>query len=79
MSSVVRYSETCKVTQAASKKSIDAVIQDFQENDKLNVIINKSIKLGMKWNGRTYEGRAAGMDFTSDGPTITRTQTSVRG
>jgi hypothetical protein len=33
----------------------------------------------MKWNGRIYEGRAAGMDFESNGPTITRTTVSSRG
>ena len=33
----------------------------------------------MKWNGKLYEGRAAGMDFTSKGPAVSRTQTGIRG
>jgi len=33
----------------------------------------------MKWNGRYYEGRSAGMDFESSGPTVTRTTTGIRG
>ena len=40
---------------------------------------NKSVKLPMKWNGKVYEGRMAGMDFTSTGPKITITQESSRG
>jgi hypothetical protein len=37
------------------------------------------VKINMKWNGQCYEGRSAGMDFESQGPTITRTQTGLRG
>ena len=44
--------------------------QEVDEADKqfTNPILNKSIKLGMVWNGTKYEGRAAGMDFESHGP-----------
>jgi hypothetical protein len=45
----------------------------------LNVVVNKAVKINMKWNGQCYEGRSAGMDFESQGPTITRTQTGLRG
>jgi hypothetical protein len=79
MSTISRHGNTCKVVQTASKRTVDAEIQDFVEHDKLNVVINKSVKLPMKWNGRIYEGRAAGMDFESNGPTITRTTVSSRG
>jgi hypothetical protein len=33
----------------------------------------------MKWNGKLYEGRMAGMDFTSTGPKISVIETSQRG
>ena len=51
----------------------------FNEGRNLTVVMNKSVKLLMNWNGRTYEGRAAGMDFTSDGPTVSKTKISSRG
>ena len=51
----------------------------FNEGRNLTVVINKSVKILMNWNGRVYEGRSAGMDFESDGPAITRTKTSSRG
>lgn len=79
MSVITRHSETCIVRQADSKKSVEAVVQEFVEHSRLNVVLNKSVKLSMKWNGKVYEGRMAGLDFVSDGPTISRTQTSVRG
>jgi hypothetical protein len=51
----------------------------FNEGRNLTVVMNKSVKILMNWNGSVYEGRAAGMDFTSAGPKLTRTQTASRG
>ena len=79
MTSIVRHSETCLVKMAKSSKMTEAVVSDFEDKKLLNVIVNKAVKINMKWNGRCYEGRSAGMDFESAGPTITRTQTGVRG
>ena len=53
----------------------EAVVQDFEDKVLLNVIVNKAVKINMKWNGKCYEGRNAGMDFESTGPTVTRTST----
>jgi len=79
LSTITRHSDTCQVKQSSSNKLVEAVVQDFREGEMLNVILNKSVKMSMKWNGRVYEGRMAGMDFVSDGPTISKTQTSTRG
>ncbi len=79
MSTITRYSDTCKVKQADGNKIVEAVVQEFIEHSKLVVILNKSIKLPMKWNGKVYEGRMAGLDFVSDGPVVSKTQTSIRG
>jgi hypothetical protein len=58
---------------------VEAVIQDFRDKEMVTVVLNKSVKMSMKWNGRLYEGRMAGMDFTTAGPTISKTQTGSRG
>jgi len=79
MSEIMRSSDTCKVVQVSSNRSVEAVVQDFIEHEKLNVVLNKSVKLSMKWNGKQYEGRSAGMDFVSAGPAITRTRSNIRG
>jgi flagellar biosynthesis/type III secretory pathway ATPase len=79
MSTILRYGSTCKVVQSSSKKTVEAEVMAFNEGRNLTVVMNKSVKLMMTWNGRLYEGRMAGMDFISEGPTITKTQTSTRG
>ena len=60
---------------AKSAKLTEAVVQDFEEHKILNVIVGKAVKISMKWNGKCYEGRNAGMDFESAGPTVSRTTT----
>ena len=79
MSTIRRHSEVCEVKNVTSNKVVEAVVQDFKELEALYVIINKSIKIPMKWNGKLYEGRMAGMDFTSTGPKISVIETSQRG
>ena len=79
MSIISRHNETCMIKMAKSSKMTEAVVESFEERVKLNVIINKAVKISMKWNGQKYEGRSAGMDFESNGPTITRTQSGSRG
>lgn len=72
---VIRYGETCTVKQANSNTTVDATVFEFNAKKNLIVVINKSVKLPMIWNGRLYEGRMAGIDFTSTGPSIHRSTT----
>ncbi len=64
----VRYDATCEVRQESSGKTAIAEVMAFNEGRNLTVVMNKSVKLLMNWNGRVYEGRMAGMDFISNGP-----------
>ena len=64
------YSETCMVESAINGKQVEGVVSRFRENENLEVIINRSVKLQMRWTGRVYEGSAAGMSFTSTGPKL---------
>jgi hypothetical protein len=75
MATLIRHSDTCQIKMAKSAKMTEAVVQDFEEHKILNVIVGKAVKINMKWNGRCYEGRNAGMDFESAGPTVSRTTT----
>ena len=79
MSTISRYSDTCEVKNAANGKTVVAEIMAFNEARNLTVVLNKSVKLLMTWNGRVYEGRAAGLDFISQGPNVVKTQISSRG
>ena len=79
MTEILRHGATCQVKQAASGKMLEAAVHEFKDRDRLTVVVNQSVKLFMKWNGRVYEGRMAGLDFISDGPVVKKTQTSIRG
>jgi hypothetical protein len=79
MADIIRHSETCKVRQANTSKLVDAAVHEFKDRDRLTVVLNKSIKLPMIWNGKVYEGKMAGLDFVSDGPSVSKTQTTIRG
>jgi hypothetical protein len=72
---IIRHDDHCEVKQANSLKSVLAEVMEFKEQSRLIVVLNKSVKLPMKWNGKEYEGRMAGMDFISAGPKVTRTST----
>ena len=75
MATILRHSDTCQIKMAKSAKITEAVVQDFEDKVLLNVVVGKAVKISMKWNGRCYEGRNAGMDFESAGPTVSRTTT----
>gem|GEM_PF-4152767 len=79
MSDIIRHGETCQVKNLRNGKLAESVVADFAYQKKLNVVINKEIKLNMVWNGRCYEGRAAGIDFESSGPVVQKSTTGIRG
>ena len=72
---VVRYSDKCVIKQVNSSKSVEAEVFEFREQKNLIVVLNKSVKLPMVWNGKLYEGRMAGIDFITEGPSIQKTKT----
>jgi flagellar biosynthesis/type III secretory pathway ATPase len=73
---IVRYGDKCIVKQDNSSKLVEAEVLEFKEKKNLIVVLNKSVKLNMTWNGKMYEGRMAGIDFVSDGPTVNKSKTS---
>lgn len=79
MSEIIRYGNTCDVQQVGTGKIVEAVVHEFRFKDRLTVVLNQSVKLALVWNGKVYEGRMAGLDFTSNGPQVIKTQTSIRG
>lgn len=72
-------SDKCTVKAVASGQAMEADVIAFHEKRNLTVAINKSVKLLMTWNGRKFEGKAAGMDFESEGPKLITTYNSPRG
>lgn len=76
---IIRNENTCLVKNSRSSNLIEAEVSQFIFEKQLDIVINKAIKLKLKWNGRCYEGFGSGMDFESAGPKITKTQTGTRG
>jgi len=75
MATILRHSDTCQVKLAKNPTMVEAVVDQFVYEVALDVILNKSVKLKLKWNGKIYEGRSAGIDMESSGPTVSYTQT----
>lgn len=65
------HSGECLVS-SSNGTTVTAVVSRFRLEESLEVIINRSVKIQMRWTGQVYEGRAAGMDFTSGGPSLGR-------
>jgi hypothetical protein len=72
---ITRVDTTCQVKQANTSKLVKAEVHEFKDKEKLVVVLNKSVKLNMVWNGKLYEGKMAGLDFLSEGPRVTKTTT----
>ena len=72
---VKRIDQKCVVTQSNTNTTVEGEVHEFKEKVRLVVVLNKSVKLNMVWNGQVYEGRMAGLDFTSKGPKITTNTT----
>jgi hypothetical protein len=76
---VTRVGDKCVVKQEKTNKSVEAEVLHFNEKRNLTVVLNKSVKMNMIWNGRHYEGRMSGFDFITDGPTVSKSTTGMRG
>lgn len=72
---ITRVDSKCTVKQSNSGKTVEGEVHEFKEKNKLVVVLNKSIKLNMVWNGKLYEGKMAGIDFVSDGPKVNKNTT----
>ena len=62
--------DKCKLTCTSNGIIMDADVLSFKEEQFLSVAIAE-MKISMKFNGKLYEGKAAGMDFTTPGPKLT--------
>lgn len=68
MTTTLRHENTCVIKEDLGGKTAEAEVIFFRDQEKLSVLLNKAVKIHMAWNGKQYHGKAAGMDFFSDGP-----------
>lgn len=69
------YADTCVVTNTDHGKTVDAEILRFVPEKILDVSLNRSVKLSLRWQvspsgAGLYVGNQAGMEFTSTGPEL---------
>ena len=57
------------LTNTKSDVSVEAEVDNFQEQQRFNAFVAGN-KIPMHWNGKVYVGNMAGMEFTSEGPTV---------
>ena len=72
---IKRYCYKCSVKHVNTSKIVEAEVFDFREHDTLTVVFGRAIKVPLVWNGKLYEGKMAGIDFVSEGPTVKVTKT----
>jgi hypothetical protein len=62
------YGDRAILTNTRNDQSVEAEVDNVREHDSLNAFVANT-KIHMKWNGKTYVGNMAGMEFTTPGPT----------
>lgn len=61
------YEKTAILTNTRNNKAVEAEADDVRAGQSLNVYLSH-IKIHMRWNGKEYVGKMAGMEFTTPGP-----------
>ena len=62
--------DTCEILCEDNGRKMVGDILSFKENQYLTVVLEKELKLELRWNNRIYEGRMGRLSFTSEGPVI---------
>ena len=61
------YEKTTIVTNTRNNQSVEAEADNIRSGESLDVFLANT-KIHMRWNGKTYVGNMAGMEFTTPGP-----------
>ena len=57
------------ITNTKSDVSVEVEVDNFREGQRFDAFVATN-KIPMNWNGKIYVGNMAGMEFTSEGPTV---------
>ena len=61
------FSKTAVLTNTRNDQSVEAEVDNVRINESLDAFVATN-KIRMRWNGKTYVGNMAGMEFTTPGP-----------
>lgn len=62
--------DTCEILCESNGRKMVADVLDFKDKQYLSVSVDKKVKVQLQWNGKFYEGGVAGLNFSTDGPTV---------
>jgi hypothetical protein len=62
--------DTCEILCESNGRKMVADVLDFKDRQYLSVSVDKKVKVQLQWNGKFYEGGVAGLNFSTDGPTV---------
>jgi hypothetical protein len=62
------FGKTAILTNTRNEQAVDAEVDNVRANESLDAFVAHT-KIHMRWNGKTYVGNIAGMEFTTPGPT----------
>ena len=62
--------DTCEILCESNGRKMVADVLDFRDKQFLSVSVDKKVKVQLQWNGKFYEGGVAGLNFSTDGPTV---------
>ena len=64
--------DTCEILCESNGRKMVADVLDFKDKQYLSVSVDKKVKVQLQWNGKFYEGGVAGLNFSTDGPTVSK-------
>lgn len=71
MRNTVNYDDKCKIHCTNNKKEMDVEILNFKPGAYLDVSVNRSVKVTLRYEAAPhdhYVGMMAGLEFTTKGP-----------
>lgn len=61
------FDNTAVLTNTRNEQSVEAEVDNVRDHESLDAFVAHT-KIHMKWNGKIYVGKLAGMEFTTPGP-----------
>ena len=61
------FSKTAMLKNTRNEQEVECEVDNVRVNESLDAFVANN-KIHMRWNGKTYVGNMAGMEFTTSGP-----------
>jgi len=61
------FSKTAMIKNTRNEQEVECEVDNVRVNESLDAFVANN-KIHMRWNGKTYVGNMAGMEFTTLGP-----------